>query len=248
MALRIVFLLLSTTVFLGQMAAQSTAYVVQGGSTIGLQRWDNSLDREPLFKWHGALSIESVENEDDRNSLFAQFGYHVKGSATRLRFFDIFSGAPGRVFTEEFRFNNLSLVVGGKRKTPLGASGRARYFYGGGIRCDYTLSTNIDDLTAGNPQLVVFYPTVGFMNRWMLGFTVTTGIEFKLKELIGGELKLSVHPDVTLQYNQPSIGNVIDPFNPGNTIIISERQIRNIAVEIGVGIRLLRKVEYVDED
>ncbi|MCA0235028.1 MAG: hypothetical protein LCH81_01445 [Bacteroidetes bacterium] len=227
--------------------AQSTAYVFQFGPTIGLQKWDNSFEREPLFKYHGALSIESVDNEEDKNSLFMQIGYHIKGSANRFRYYNINSGAPAGTFTEEFRFNNLSLVLGAKQKRPFGASGNARFYYGGGLRVDYTLSTNIDNLSNNNPSLVLFYPSVGFMNRWMAGFTVTTGIEFKLSELIGGELKLSIQPDVTLQYNQPAIGNVIDPFTPGNIITISERRIRNAAVELGVGLRLLRKVEYVDE-
>ncbi len=229
-----------------QMNAQSTAYVFQFGPTIGLQKWDNSFEREPLFKYHAALSIESVDNEEDKNSLFMQIGYHVKGSATRFRYFNINSGAPGGTFTEEFLFNNLSLVLGAKQKRDLGTSGRARFFYGGGLRVDYTLSTNIDDLSRGNPSLSIYYPSVAFMNRWMVGFTISTGIEFKLKELIGGELKLSIQPDVTPQYNQPSIGNVIDPFNPGTVITISERRIRNAAVELGIGLRLLRKVEYVD--
>lgn len=229
-----------------QMNAQSTAYVFQFGPTIGLQKWDNSFEREPLFKYHAALSIESVDNEEDKNSLFMQVGYHVKGSATRFRYFNINSGAPGGTFTEEFLFNNLSMVLGAKQKRDLGASGRMRFFYGGGLRVDYTLSTNIDDLSRGNPSLSIYYPSVAFMNRWMVGFTISTGIEFKLKELIGGELKLSIQPDVTPQYNQPSIGNVIDPFNPGSVITISERRIRNAAVELGIGLRLLRKVEYID--
>ena len=110
------------------MNAQSTAYVFQFGPTIGLQKWDNSFEREPLFKYHGALSIESVDNEDDKNSLFMQIGYHIKGSANRFRYFNINSGAPSGSFTEEFRFNNLSLVLGAKQKRPFGASGNARFF------------------------------------------------------------------------------------------------------------------------
>ncbi len=244
--MRFVYVLFLIACWSAQMNAQSTAYVFQFGPTIGLQKWDNSFEREPLFKYHAALSIESVDNEEDKNSLFMQIGYHVKGSATRFRYFNINSGAPGGTFTEEFRFNNLSMVLGAKQKRDLGASGRARFFYGGGLRVDYTLSTNIDDLSRGNPSLSIYYPSVAFMNRWMVGFTISTGIEFKLKELIGGELKLSIQPDVTPQYNQPSIGNVIDPFNPGSTLTISERRIRNAAVELGIGLRLLRKVEYVD--
>jgi len=244
--MRFVYVLFLIACLGRQMNAQSTAYVFQFGPTIGLQKWDNSFEREPLFKYHAALSIESVDNEEDKNALFMQIGYHVKGSATRFRYFNINSGAPGGTFTEEFRFNNLSMVLGAKQKRDFGASGRARFFYGGGLRIDYTLSTNIDDLSRGNPSLSIFYPSVAFMNRWMVGFTISTGIEFKLKELIGGELKLSIQPDVTPQYNQPSIGNIIDPFNPGSVITISERRIRNAAVELGIGLRLLRKVEYID--
>lgn len=244
---RFVYAFILITCLSGALNGQSTAYVLQLGPTIGLQKWDNSFEREPLFKYHAALSLESVDNEDDKNSLFMQIGYHIKGSANRFRYFNINSGAPSGIFTQEFRFNNLSLVLGAKQKRPLGASGKSRFYYGGGLRVDYTLSTNIDNLSNDNPSLVLFYPSVGFMNRWMAGFTVSTGIEFKLSELIGGELKFSIHPDVTLQYNQPSIGNVIDPFNPGNVITISERRIRNAAVELGIGLRLLRKVEYIDE-
>jgi len=244
--MRFVYVLILIACWCGKMTAQSTAYVFQFGPTIGVQKWDNSFEREPLFKYHGALSIESIDNEDDKNSLFMQIGYHIKGSANRFRYFNINSGAPSGSFTEEFRFNNISLVLGAKQKRPFGASGNSRFFYGGGLRINYTLSTNIDNLSNNSPTLAIFYPSVGFMNRWMAGFTVTTGIEFKLNELIGGELKLSIQPDVTLQYNQPAIGNVIDPYNPGNVITISERRIRNAAVELGVGLRLLRKVEYVD--
>lgn len=245
--MRFVYILGLISCFGLSIKAQSTAYVFQFGPTVGLQKWDNSFDREPLFKYHAALSIESVDNEEDKNSLFMQVGYHVKGSATRFRYFNINSGAPSGTFTEEFRFNNFSLILGAKQKRELGTSGRSRFFYGGGLRIDYTLSTNIDDLSKGNPYLSILYPSVAFMNRWMVGFTISTGIEFKLKELIGGELKLSVQPDVTPQYNQPSIGNIVDPYNPGNIITISERRIRNAAVELSVGLRLIRKVEYIDE-
>ncbi len=245
--MRFVYILGLISCFGLSINGQSTAYVFQFGPTVGLQKWDNSFDREPLFKYHAALSIESVDNEEDKNSLFMQVGYHVKGSATRFRYFNINSGAPSGTFTEEFRFNNFSLILGAKQKRELGTSGRSRFFYGGGLRIDYTLSTNIDDLSKGNPSLAILYPSVAYMNRWMVGFTISTGIEFKLKELIGGELKLSVQPDVTPQYNQPSIGNVIDPFNPGNIITISERRIRNAAVELSLGLRLIRKVEYIDE-
>jgi hypothetical protein len=85
------------------------------------------------------------------------------------------------------------------------------------------------------------------MNRWMFGLSLGGGMEFKLGELVGGQLKLSLHPDLTLQYNQPSLENVLNPYSPGTTTTIPERRIRNNALELSVGIRLLRKVVYVDE-
>lgn len=226
----------------GQTAAQSTAYVFQGGLSVGFQKWDNSFDRQALFKYHGALAIESVDNNDDKASVFAQFGYHVRGSATRFRF--LFQGGGISQFEEEFQFRNLSVILGAKQKFPLGE--RGRYFYYGGIRGDYTLSTNIDELGQNNPYAPLFYPQVGFMNRWTAGVSLGGGIEFPFSELVGGQITLSAHPDFLLQYNQPAIPNVIDPFNPGQNRTIPERRIRNITIELTFGLRLLRKVVYED--
>jgi len=245
--MRFIFATVLFVVFFGQIGAQSTAFVFQGGLTVGLQKWDNSFDREPLLAYHGDLAIESVNNEDDRSSIFAQIGYHIKGSATRFRFFNINSGFPSSAtFTERFEFRNLSLILGAKQKFNLGASGRARYYYFGGIRGDYTLSTNIDELASRSGN-VLFYPLVGFMNRWMVGISAGGGLEFNLNEVLGGEVKLSLHPDFTLQYNQPSIRTgYTNPYNGGQQLVIDERRIRNTAIELSVGLRLLRKVVYVE--
>lgn len=226
--------------------AQSTAYVIQAGPTVGIQKWDNSFDREPLFKYHVALAIETVDNEEDRSALFMQLGYHIKGSANRFSFLQ--SGGGGlQVFTEEFRFNNISFLLGAKGKYPIDAGGKTRYFYFGGIRTDYTLNTNIDELASRSPYLAIYYPQIGFVNRWMFGVSAGGGLEFKFSELIGGQVTLSVNPDLTNQYRQPPLPNVIDPYNPGQSITISERRIRNTTLELSVGLRLLRKVEYLDE-
>lgn len=240
--MRFVSTILLLAAFFGQMSAQSTAFVLNGGLSVGFQRWDNSFDRQPLYKYHGALAIESVNNENDFGSVFAQFGYHIRGSATRFRFFQGV-GNPIVTFSEEFQFRNLSLILGGKQKFQLGA--KSKYFYYAGIRGDYTLSTNIDELVSDrNPQLALYYPFVGAMNRWMVGASVGGGLELPFSELIGAQLTFSVHPDFLLQYNQPSIGNVIDPFNPGQQITIPERRIRNVTLELSLGLRLLRKVVY----
>ena len=87
--MRISLALLFNFVLFGLIAAQSTAYIIHFGPTAGLQKWDNSSGREPMFQYHAAVSMESINNEDSRGSFYMQLGYHVKGSATRYRFFDI---------------------------------------------------------------------------------------------------------------------------------------------------------------
>lgn len=238
---RFVFAFLLTVVLSGQTTAQSTAYVFNIGPTVGLQKWDNGGDRQLLFKYHFSVAAESVDNENDNASLFAQFGYHVKGSANRLQL--LFQGGGIETYTEEFRYNNLSLLLGAKQKFPAGASGRSRYFYFGGVRADYTLSTSIDELAGRNIYGSFFYPQIGAMNRWMFGVSVGGGLQFELSELVGGQITLSVNPDLTSQVNQPP-GLISDPFNPGGVINVGARRVRNTTLEISLGLRLLRKVVY----
>lgn len=223
------------------LAAQSTAFVIGGGPSMGLQRWDNSFDRQPLFKYHATLAIESVENKYDRGGIFAQLGYHVRGSANRFTFFQ--PGGSLLVFTEEFQFRNLALTLGAKQKFDWDAG--KKYFYAIGLRGEYTLSTNLGELTGSqNPILQIYYPFEGAVNRWLAGAFVGGGLEFPFSELVGGQLMFSVSPDFLLQYNQPPIENVIDPLNPGQRIRIPERRIRNFSFELTLSIRLLRKVIY----
>ncbi|MEO6758711.1 MAG: hypothetical protein ABIO24_04595, partial [Saprospiraceae bacterium] len=146
------------------------------------------------------------------------------------------------------RFNNLSLAIGAKQKFPIGVAGNSRYFYYGALRVDYTLSTNIDELGSQFGYINYYAPQVGFMNRWMFGLSIGGGLQFPLNDLVGGQLTLSVCPDVTNQYRQPAIPNVINnnPGSGGGTITIPEQRIRNTVLEISVGLRLLHKVELID--
>jgi hypothetical protein len=245
--IRIFTILTSLFLLFGQTAAQSTAYVLNFGPTAGLQKWDNSNGREPLFQYHASFAMETINNEDGRGSFFMQLGYHVKGSATRFRYYNLNSGFPGGTYTERFKFNNISLVLGAKQRFDMGVSGRTRYFYFGGLRGDYTYSTNIDHLGQGisscNPAA---YPQMGGLQRWIVGVSVGGGLEFSFSELVGGQLQLSINPDVTPQYRQSAIPNVIDLCNPGNVYNIQERRIRNTTVELSIGLRLLKKVVYVE--
>ncbi len=243
--MRTIFTLLVLAFLINALPAQSTAYVISGGPTLGLQKWDNGGDRQVLFKYHVALALESVNNEDDKSAMFIQGGYHVKGSANRTRF--LFNNGGAGTFKQEYLFNNLSLAIGAKQKFVTGAGGQNRYFYYGAIRTDYTLSTNIDELNNQFGGFTNIYaPQVAFMNRWMFGLSIGGGWQFPIADLIGGQITLSVSPDVTNQYRQPALPNVINPNNPGSPVTLGEQRIRNTAVEISFGLRLLHKVELVD--
>lgn len=245
--IRLITLIAGLFISFGQISAQSTAYVFNFGPTAGLQKWDNSSGREPLFQYHASVAMETINNEDDRGSFIMQLGYHVKGSATRYRFYNINSGFPGGTYTERFKFNNFSLMLGAKQRFSFGNSEAAKYYYFGGLRGDYTYSTNIDNLPNANSNCnPAAYPLMGGVQRWMVGFSVGGGMEFSFSELVGAQVQLSVNPDVTPQYRQNAIPNVIDICNPGNVYSIPERRIRNTTVELSIGLRLLRKVIIVE--
>ncbi|MBK9491348.1 MAG: hypothetical protein IPO07_23060 [Haliscomenobacter sp.] len=76
--------------------AQSTAFGIKGGLTAGRQRWDNTFERDMLLRYHGIAFIESA-SEDSRFALFAQGGYHIKGSAIRTPRSAV-TGSGGTIF------------------------------------------------------------------------------------------------------------------------------------------------------
>jgi len=234
-------LLLTFSFSLLALNAQTFAWGVKGGLLVGLQKWE-SLQQDPLLKYQGSMFIESVP-EDNAFALYGQAGLHLKGSAIRNQ---RFLNNNGQIFnqpTTEFIFRNLSVVLGAKQKSDFGATGKK--FYSFGVRADYTLSTNLDDLQNG-PFVSIAYPFDTFVQNFNYGVSVGGGLEFPFTELIGAIVDLTINPDVSFQYRQPALGNVPSPFDPGQTISIAERRILNVSVELSVGFRFLRKVEYID--
>ena len=222
--------------------AQSYAFGVKGGATVGFQKWEG-FQRDPLYKYHGILFIESAE-EESPFALFAQIGYHVKGTANRFNnaTFSLL-GRDYRPPTQTFEFNTLSLTAGGKKR--LRVAGNTIPYYMLGVRGDYTVSTNLERYE----ELSAFYatfPVDGFVRRWGYGVTVGGGLEIPFGELSGGLLELTVNPNFSRQYYQPPITDVIDPFRPGNTINLRERNIYNITIELTMGIRFVNKIVYID--
>lgn len=222
--------------------AQSYAFGVKGGATVGFQKWQG-FQRDPLYAYHGILFIESAE-EDSPFGLFAQIGYHVKGTANRFNnaTFSI-QGRDYRPATQNFEFNTISLAAGGKKRLKIVGSSSPYYMLG--VRGDYTISTNLSEYN----ELSSFYasfPVDGFVRKWGYGVTAGGGIEIPFGELFGGILEVTVNPNFSRQYYQPPIPNVIDPFRPGNTINLSERNIYNLTIELSLGLRFINQIVYID--
>lgn len=211
--------------------------------TLGVQKW-NGFQQDPLLKYHGIAFVESAD-ETAQFAIFAQGGYHLKGSAIRGRnFFNPINGQYTRPPALQFIFQNVSATatLGAKRKYDFGVNNKMYYLIG--IRGDYTVGTNLEEYEEIN-QFSGFFPFEQFVRKWNYGVTLGGGFEVPFTELIGGTLEFTVNPDFSAQYKQPAIPNIIDPFT-GNNRTLPERTIRNLTFEVTLGIRFLRIVEYID--
>lgn len=223
----------------GPLQAQSYAFGVKGGPAIGFQRWGEG-QRDPLWAYHVAGFIESAPPLDE-GIIYAQAGYHVRGSAIRFQAINVNNIFLGQR-TDEFKYNNLSLAVGFKKRYGIGI-GVAYYLFG--LRGDYTIGTNLkdyEDFVANG----LIYPTDAYVRKFNYGLSLGGGWEIPLSDFVSGVIELSFHPDFSRQYDQPSIPNVIDPFFPGTTRTIPDRRIVNYTGEISFGFRFLREIEYYD--
>ncbi len=245
------YLLIVVSIIFLTSTAQSQGYYfgLKVGPTISIQKWGNSFSRSPLWRYHAIAFIESAP-EDNQFALFAQLGYHIKGSqiksyATTVNTSNGPRNIPAR--STPFLFKNLSLVVGGKQKFDVGGSDNKMYYLFG-VRGDWTIDTQLrpPQFEEYNPYNLV-YPYDEFVNKFVFGMTAGGGFEFPFSEFVSGLIEFTVNPDFTYQYNQPFIPNVINPNpnNPNNTSI-PERQIRTTTFEVTFGLRFLHKIEYID--
>lgn len=241
--LQILFLLIISNVSL---VAQSKLYGIKGGLTVGSQRWNEgtTYNNSLLFRYHGDIFVENAP-ENNQSVLFAQLGLHTRGSAFRFRggtAFDPVSLREVEVkgYTEPFVFNNVALILGAKRR---GVANRPNAYYSVGLRVEYTVSTNLDKFDQ-NTIFYSAYPQNAFVRKFNYGLSIAGGWEMKISDLIGGVLEISVHPDISRQYFRGSF-RAYDPYTKQyyNT---TEQQIRNMTIEISLGLNFLRKVVYVD--
>jgi len=226
----------------GTLTAQSYAFGVKGGLTVGFQKWD-LFEQDPSFKYHGIAFIETAP-EDNAFAVFAQAGYHIKGSAIRNR--NLINQNTGDVFrppAREFLFKNVSLTAGAKQKFDYGSKD-SKVYYMIGIRGDYTIGTNLEIYEQIN-NVFFIYPSNGGVRKFNYGVTVGGGMELPFSEYISGLIEFSVNPDFSLQYQQPPLNGIYNPFTGQNTTL-RERKITNTTFELSVGLRFLVIVEYID--
>ena len=223
------------------LSAQSYIFGPKFGPVIANQRWEG-FQRDPLLDMHAMMFIETYD-EDSDGSLFAQLGYHRRGSALRnLAWNPEFGIQPA---SRVFRFNNLVLTLGAKKV--FSTTGSLKSFYAVGIRGEYTINTNLDEFAIDHPTFYSFYPQDAFVMHFNYGLYAAAGFEFALSDLVGLQIDLSVNPDISRQYFQPPIPNVqIYTFQGPQYVDLAQREIRNLSFEVSFGFRFLRLVEYID--
>jgi len=241
--------LISLFCFLDLAAQGGSAFGIKVGPTVGFQRWTSSRESQLLLRFHGIAYIETY-GEDSEYALFAQAGYHVRGGALRLRGGAFMSqngllfSIPNQVYPYEF--NNISLTLGAKQRF---LSNNSAFYWLVGIRGEYTVGTNLEDYHPENDPLAQFnliHPFPGTAVRKInYGISAGGGIDFMFSELVGGLIELTVNPDFSNQYMSPAFQ--YNDISNGNVRTIQERNIKNITVELSIGIRLLRIVEYVNQ-
>lgn len=214
--------------------AQSYWFGPKFGPALSFQQW-NGIDQNALFSINGDLAIETV-SEDGGGTLMASLGYRTRGSGIRaFTFNQEFFG------NQNFQFRNIVLEAGFKKYfTPLANKFIPWYQISG--RAEYTVSTNLKQYERFQNA---FYPNDDFVRPFTYGITFAGGFDYELNEGLRGFIELSLNPDLGLQYFQPPIQNVIDPWTR-MTRTLPERSIRNVSVELKVGMKFLRKVEYID--
>ena len=211
-------------------------YGVKGGLGLNMQRWNN-FERDILFTPLVDLYVES--HDDPINKLYASLGYHTRGSAVRGLGFQSFNS---------YRFNNIALEVGFKQMLSVSKKYNPYYMLAG--RLEYTVNTNLD---GGGPQFSLLnLVDDNFVNRLNYGLTIGGGFEFQWDDTKVVFIEASINPDASRQYDQPSTVVISNPnpsqFNPNQTITITPQEVRNVSLEVKIGIKFLRGYWEDEED
>lgn len=219
-----------------QIGHAQSMYYLKLGPTVGFQKWNDYGKRSPLYKYHVALMVENGDVEE-KYGFFASLGYHAKGSAIRFGSYISSTGQNIPVRTFENLFGNLSLSLGLKSKKPF--VNNSQYYYGLGVRGDYTVHTKLE--VFGYPEDAI--------KKFNYGLWLGGGIEFPLasQRFI---LELSVSPDISKQVIVEAY-RYKDPITGLIEFVPSQRQ-TNTAMELSLGIQFWGRppleTEYEEEE
>ncbi len=217
----------------GPVSVYSQGYVfgVMGGPSLSSQKV-SGFTREPFLRFHGLVYIEST-SEINPNSLYARFGYHIKGSAVNInRFYDI-DGHLQEGKSHAMEFHNVSAGIGFKQRRELGNN---FYHYAFGVRGDYNVNTKFGSLFAG---------LEGAQNKLTYGVSIDVGMEFPLGELVSTVIEIGFSPDLSKQIYIPPQDTGYN-YGDGSPVILPETNLTNLVFEARVGFRFWRKIIYTD--
>lgn len=216
----IAFILLSFSSF-----AQYSAMGIRGGLTVGVQNWSGT-QRQPMFSYHADFAYEKFNS--DKFSYLVNVGYHSRGSAYRFNNTDPQTGNRINIVQRDI-FDNIVLMLGAKNTINSNLSkGDVYYFLG--VRVEYTLNDSIQ--TRANLSR--------FVNEINYGITAGGGYQVKVSDKAQVYFDVSFSPDFSNQLFSPS--GTYPTKVGGNTYIqsFSEEKVRNLTIELSVGIKFLR--------
>lgn len=209
--------------------SQGSAFGLKSGLSMGMQNWSQFGQNSPLFKPHFAASIETLDLEADKFAFYLEAGYHTRGSAYR------FAGSNSifNTTSRNMEFRNVSLSGGVKSKKAFKGDLKSYILFA--LRAEYTTGVNF--------EIYEFFQEGTRLFNY--GVTIGAGLEWMFSDLVGGVLELRVSPDISRQIFVPSYQGLTNEFT-GELFNTPEQNVRNVSVELSVGFRFLRKVEYVD--
>lgn len=188
----------------------------------GLSSQNFTTQRGGLTLTPGIDLYVANKDEDVPAQLYAQLGYHQRGSSRRQGGFSV--KAPA------YRFDNVVLELGALREYE--ANEFLNYYYMLGVRGEVTVHDNLDQVVSTNSFGSLNFLAPTFTKRFLYGLSVGGG----LKGTVAGKtmcLEVSVQPDLSSQYDQPYQLDYTHPV--WGRVILPPRKGRNISVEVKLG-------------
>lgn len=212
-----------------QSSAQSW-WGFKGGATMGRQSW-SGIETSSLWGYHASIYSE-WPSSNEMSSFVLEGGYHLRGCSVKTLAYNS-SGTLYQPDVDQFRFKNLGALLGFKKYYKF--SGSTKYHILFGLRAEYTLGTNLDAFKEINDCYPI-YPYSAFVKKFNYGFTLGGGINIPMDEYRDFTIELSLQPDASRQYFSPAVSNIKVPCFPTQSISLSERNIRNVSIELSVGL------------